>query len=160
MSTMADTASKLASSLRSDVQAARETDHAVFHTLRFVLENVLIFGLVLRHLCYFGVAFAAETWRRGEEPVFTLEHDPGVNWNYLAPGFEHYRQSRWEIRLAGFYTIAAGFLFYRMIAFFPMPGHTRALVFANFGVMFLEPAWTEIYLAIKSGSSDLESNIK
>jgi hypothetical protein len=163
MSTVPDTATELASTLRSDLEAAREMNHApaIAHSLRFVLENVVIFGLVLRHLCYFGVAVAAETWRRGTEPVFRPDEDsPGVNWNYLAPGFEHRRQSRWEIRLAGFYTLVVGFIGYQTIAPFPMPAHTRMLVIANFGVMFLDPAWTEVYLAFKSRGSDSESNTK
>lgn len=126
---------------------------------RYVVELAVVFGLGVRGLCYFTAAFVAESIRLGHEPVFDDADSVELRWAVSGPGFEHERQSRWEIRLAAVFCVAAAVVLFKTIAVFPMDGLQAAALYANCGVLVLDPAWAEVYFQITSDSGDSLNNI-
>lgn len=154
MTILQDSATRVLNALRRDLESASDVERPILHSVRFLLELVVMLGLGIRGLAYVMTAGVLENVRtEGEFDGFTPEDDPVLRWSYIGPGFEHAKQSRLEIRLAGFATLVAGWVLYKTLIVFRLDTIELAFVYANFGVLFLEPAWTEVYLGYKGSDS-------
>lgn len=141
--------------VRGDIRAWMAADHRVLAGLRYAVEVTAVVGLGLRQLCYVAAAVVMEDVRRGFDadgdvdvdsvPVF----DSGgvaARWAWTGPGFEHPRQSRWEVRLAAVFCVVVGVGFYEMLAYFPLTVVERSLLWVTCGTLVVEPAWMHLYL--------------
>lgn len=137
--------------VREDAQAAVEADRVVLHGLRFVVEVVAVLGHVLRALCYFMAAAVMETVRTGEDPVFDESYDVTMRLSWLGPGWEHNRQTAFEMRLAAVFCVVAGFVFYETFVYFPLTPVERGLLWATCGTLVVEPAYVRLYLSHVDG---------
>lgn len=142
--------------VRQDARSASESEHALFHAIRFLVEIPAALGLWSRALCYFGAAVVMETARLGEEPVFDESYDVVMRQSWLGPGWEYERQTAWEVRLASAFCVIWAFVLYESIAYFDLSMIERALLWTTCGALVLDPAWARIYTAMHAFPSERE----
>lgn len=124
------------------------------HGVRYGVELVVGFALLVRGCAYLWVASVVAVVRTaGAFDAWTGDSGEVMHWHYLAPGFEHDQQTKWEIRYAGFACLLAGVALYHVLALLAS-GRAMLLLYANTGVLVLEPAWTELYFAIADGDQE------
>lgn len=130
---------------RRDFHESRRADGAWLSFCRYLLEIPAVFGLGLRQLCTLAVAIAFETYRHGEEKIWTVEDSPSANWSWTGPGFEHSNQSAAELRLAALGCVATAWLAYEILGQFHRGPAAQLLFYATLCPLVVEPAWVEYY---------------
>jgi len=134
--------------VREDTRSATESEHALLHAIRFLVEIPAAVGLVFRSLCYLGAAVVMETARLGEDPVFDDSYGVVLRYNWLGPGWEHDRQTVTEVRLASAFCVIWGFVLYETLAYFDLSMIERVFLWTTCGALVLDPAWARIYTSI------------
>lgn len=133
--------------VRRDAETAIAADHSFLHSLRFLVEIPTVVGHVLRALCYLLAAATMEVVRTGKDPVFDERSDVTLRLSWLGPGWEHNRQTKFEIRLAAVFCVVVGFVFYETLVYFYLNQIERALLWATCGTLVVEPAFVRLYLS-------------
>lgn len=133
--------------VREDAQTAVEADHSLLHSIRFLLEIPTVVGHVLRVLCYLLAAAVMEAVRTGEDVVFDESYNVTMRLSWLGPGWEHHRQTKFEMRLAAVFCVVFGFVFYETLVYFYLNQIERAFLWATCGTLVVEPAYVRVYLS-------------